>query len=245
MKLRYLQSDLLIAISSGIWIYLLLLLLGPFDVHDVSFSNRSYMMIGYGVIFSVSYYLAALIHTHLCKLTNLVERYQELLLIGLVFCGGFLPTFTYYKSEIILGESNLLSFLITMYAPLSFLLLSGIYFIRRKVKTRESSSKIILQGKGKHEVLQLALEDLIAIKSANNYIEVHYLVLGSKETKLLRQSLKNLRTQVPQLIQTHRSHLINPAHITFWKNRHTLNLQGVEVPVSEAFKEILIRRMNE
>ena len=240
MKIYSLQSDSIIAIVSGLWLYFMLLFLAPFDTHDVSFSNRSHMMLGYGVIFSLSYYLATLINLKLHRLTAIFEKNNGLVLLSLVFCGAFFPSYIYYKSDVILGESGLGTFFITMYAPLNALLLTVLHFIRRKVSRVKVSGKIILRGKGKQDELRLTFDDLIAVKSANNYVEVHYLELGMVKSKLLRQSLKNMGDQVPQLVRTHRSHLVNPSHITSWKDKQVLNIKGIEVPVSEGYRQCLL-----
>lgn len=239
MSILYLPAqERVFAFFSGLWIYLILVLLGPFDVHDVSITNRLTMMLGFGIIFSISY-LMAFWSTSLIQNVGQHKRVMtEYLMITMIFVLAFLPTFLYYKSDFIDGEYTVLPFFTNMYVPLNFLALSVLALLRKKwlIEKDEIETRVI-NGQGKYESLIVTLSDLIYVKSANNYIEVHYLQDGIMCRKLLRQKLKKVREDVPELIQTHRSYMINPDHLLGRSNKNTLQLTAAEIPLSERFQK--------
>lgn len=230
-------KEKIIALFSGLWIYLILVFLGPFDAHDVSITNRLSMMSGYGIIFSLTYLLASWLVAYLENLVRLKSVLLEGALVTLIFVLSLSPIFFYYKSDFIQGESDLISFFLTMYMPLSFLVLVVLVVIRSVwLKEKEESQNVVINGTGKYEALSLSIKDLIYVKSANNYVEVHYLERGEKRKKLLRQKLKCVKEDIPELLQTHRSYLINPKHFLGWGNANMLQLTSAEVPISDRFK---------
>ena len=94
-----------------------------------------------------------------------------------------------------------------------------------------------MTGENKRDVLRINLSDLVCVSSADNYVEVSYLIGGKLHKKLLRVTLKNIHPQVPSLLKTHRSFLINPSHFKDWKNANTIHLSQIEVPVSKNYKK--------
>ena len=226
-----------IALISGLWIYLILVMLGPFDVHDVRMTNRFTMMLGYGIIFSCCYLIAFWSTSFLAKIVEHKRVMTECLMIAMIFLLTFLPTFLYYKSDFIAGEYAIVPFFTNMYVPLSFLFLSVLALLRKKWLSEKGEIETrVINGQGKYESLTLALSDLIYVKSANNYIEVHYLQDGIMCRKLLRQKLKKVREDVPELVQTHRSYMINPDHLLGRSDKNTLQLTAAEIPLSERFQ---------
>ena len=94
-------------------------------------------------------------------------------------------------------------------------------------------------GKGKYDKLLIALEDLIFIKSADNYIEINYLINQNLHQKLIRLTLKEAKAEIDGLMQTHRSYLINPQHFLYQKDKKTIVLKHAEVPLSVNFQNAI------
>ena len=101
--------------------------------------------------------------------------------------------------------------------------------------------KIEIQGAGSYEGLRLHLSDLICIQSADNYVEVAYLVQGEVKKQLIRNKLSEVEANRPELIRTHRSFLVNPTHFIQWKtgNRKLFMMlsSDLEVPVSKTYQQ--------
>ncbi|MEL7221606.1 MAG: LytTR family DNA-binding domain-containing protein [Bacteroidota bacterium] len=89
-------------------------------------------------------------------------------------------------------------------------------------------------------MLKLSFEDLVAMEAANNYITVYYLRAGQLQKKLLRSSLRKMYESVPEMLQVHRSYLVNPEHFVEWKDGQTLVLTQLVVPVSQKHKANLL-----
>ena len=108
--------------------------------------------------------------------------------------------------------------------------------------------KIEIRGVGNFEGLRLQWKDLIYIQSSDNYVEVFFKEGDKLKTQLIRNKLSTIEEQLPELIRTHRSFLINPMHFNQWKtgNRKLfirLN-EGIEVPVSKTYQAGLKAAVN-
>lgn len=222
----------------GLWIVSFLVVFAPFDASDLSFKIRLMLMPGYGVITWLGYLV-------LIPFQNLVFNYKKSW--KLLHEIGFLTVFNlvalvgcylYYKTDAINGEYSLLRFTLGVYYPIFFIILPMIllsrWYVGRQVKNAQEV--LILYGENKLDVLKLQPDELVAVSSASNYVEVMYLQEGQLKKKLLRTSLKNIREQMPHLVQIHRSHVINTTHFKEWKNAQTIMLTQLELPVSKNFR---------
>lgn len=237
---KHTTYHLLLGVLIGLWIIIFLVLIAPFDVAEVSFSNRLKMMPTYGLLFALAYFI---VHFGLEKLLNRTSlnfwSIELTLLLGILMI-SIGPVFMYYRSNYIQGDYALNQFALKVYLPIYGLvlplLLVGRWLISHRLK---SSNKIIEVGKGKYDKLLIALEDLIFIKSADNYIEINYLVNQNLHQKLIRLTLKEAKAEIDGLIQTHRSYLINPQHFLYQKDKKTLVLKHAEVPLSVNFQNTI------
>ena len=123
-------------------------------------------------------------------------------------------------------------------------MLTSRWFFAKQSNTHVGKKKkITLSGSYSRDVLQIEPDDLICLVSANNYVEVNYLQEGKVKKKLLRSTTKKMHEKLPNLVRTHRSYLINPIHFVEWKNKKTIVLSHLEVPVSEKYKDDLTERI--
>lgn len=234
----------LIGILSGLWIYIFLVLVGPFDVAEVSFVNRLTMMSGYPIIFIMAYLSLKPLQNYVLKTGGGSRLKLELIAAGYIFSIMLLPTYMYYTSDFILGEFSFASFLFKMYVPLTFLILSILFVIRLLVVKSiqiQRARKVVIKGDSKYDMINLNFSDLIVVKSADNYIEVHYLENNELKTKLIRHSLKKAKENFPELLQTHRSYLVNPSHFISWDTRNSISLTGFKVPVSRTYRDDVLK----
>lgn len=155
----------------------------------------------------------------------------------------FFGSYLYYKSSIINGDYSFIKFALGVYTPiliiLLFILVLARWFLNTKVANAQGS-RIILTGENKRDFLQIHLENLVAVSSADNYVEIHYLKESTIQKKLLRNTLKNILDQEPKLLKVHRSHLINPYHFKEWKNASTVIVHEVEIPISKNYKQAIL-----
>lgn len=80
----------------------------------------------------------------------------------------------------------------------------------------KNEDEIEILSENKSDNLKLRSEDLVYIKSADNYIEVFFLSNNTIIKKLLRTTLKNIETQFvdhKNFIRCHRTSIVNGMHI--------------------------------
>ena len=244
------RAHLVLGLVISIWLVLFLVFIGPFDIAELPMKYRLELMPGYGVIFLVCYMLVVLLQNWIFQRVGKWNLLLELgiitLLYVLVLCGNFL----YYRSSWINGEMNFGQFLGLIYLPtllvISVLFLFGRWFISRKQTEMESnvepsnfSKKIILKGDNRSDVLQLGSKDLVCISSAQNYVEVFFLQNKVLQKKLLRTTLKKIAQDAPEMVQVHRSHLINPDHFVQWSGQNSIHVHELEIPVSKNYRDRL------
>ena len=237
-----------IAVFVAAWLVVLLVLIAPFDASDLSFEIRLQILPPYGLISLAGYMAIVPIQNWLFAKTqkwNLGQEVGILLLFNLLALFG---SFLYYKTAIINGTYDFYKFTFEVYYPIFFLLLPiiifGRWFLTKQARTPKKD-EILLSGENKYDLLKIKFSDLIAVSSADNYVEVTYLTNARIKKKLLRNTLKNIAMEIPDLVRVHRSHMINPAHFKEWKNGTTIILlDDFEVPVSKNYKQALLQFEN-
>jgi hypothetical protein len=118
--------------------------------------------------------------------------------------------------------------------------------------TRKSQQFIRLTGENQGEYLEMALQNLLYIVSADNYVIVYYLDNQNFKNKILRSSLKNVATQLeafPQCFRCHRTHLVNLDQVTsVLGNAQGYKLQLAHgdqlIPVSRALNDTIRARLD-
>jgi hypothetical protein len=115
---------------------------------------------------------------------------------------------------------------------------------RVRVAHREKSQEHLeLISDNRSDKLALESRDLILVKSAENYVELHYLSGESSNRKLLRATFKNIEDQLKpfsQMIRCHRTCIINLNHVIKLQREYGriyLRMSGIEedVPVSRQY----------
>lgn len=196
-------------------------------------------MLGYGLIFSISYFLADQLNAKILDLMGGGKMWSSASFVLIFFLFNFLPTYFYYKSDFIQGDYPFGTFLAQIYLP-TLLILIPLMLFGKWVLTKmipESSDKIIFKGENRQDVLQLHLNDLLYVQSAQNYVEFHYLENGEVCKKIIRSTLKKVQEEVPKLTRSHRFYLVNFDHFVCWKDKKSISLGLAVVPVSETYKK--------
>lgn len=234
------KHHLLVALVIAIWLVVFLVLIAPFDIAELPFSIRLEILPFYGVISFIGYIILVPLQNWAFKKLGSWTLLLEILVIVLFNIIVLIGSYFYYKSGIINGEYSFTKFTLEVYYPIFFIILPILLFARwflNKKAVNQDSDKIVLTGENKLDILQIKLSDLVCISSADNYVEVSYLIHNELHKKLLRITLKNIQPQVSSLLKVHRSYLINPTHFKDWKNANTIHLTQIEVPVSKNYKK--------
>jgi len=237
-----------LALFLSVWLATFLIFIAPFDLGTIPLNVRLVLVPPYGLIFLFSYIILIPIQNWLYRKNGRWNILLELLFITLFFLLTFSVTFFYYKSPVVNGDYSFSQFLSGIYLPI-FILLAAIIFLTRWLLTKlvppkVTSKTIILRGDNRSDQLQVNPDHIICISSAQNYVEVFFQIEGRIEKKLLRTTLKKMSTELPEMIQVQRSHIINPRHFTRWKDSSIAIVNTMEIPVSKNYKEGLVNYLN-
>ncbi len=155
--------------------------------------------------------------------------------------------------------SSYFEFIVDIGAVISFPIIGFIFYLRheflkhdfRKLKLTqpisETGKMVSLWSDSPKEVFSVQFDDLLYLKSDNNYVSVFYTVNQSVKEQLIRTSLKQLEKELdnPLLIRCHRSYIINLSKVVSCKNDgHALLLflTDLESPlrVSRSYKDTVL-----
>lgn len=122
--------------------------------------------------------------------------------------------------------------------------------VNRQMQTPEVSAalaeiaaptRVVLQGEGRKERLELLPEDILFIASSDNYVQVFFTAEGTIRSPLLRSSLKNIEQQLPassSFLRCHRLYVANLDRV----ERVSGNAQGLRLHLRGVAKAIPVSR---
>jgi hypothetical protein len=236
------KHHLQIGVFISIWLFIFAFFIRPFDDGTISFKNWLLISLGFSSIAFLCYGLLAIIQRGVYQKVakwNVGFEILSLVFFHLLF---LISTYLYYKSPILNGGYGFLEFLriIILKSALiitPIIVLARIYIIKF-IPIKEST--ISIRGENKLDILKIDRADLVCVSNAQNYVEIFFLQERQLKTKLIRSTLKKIQDDFDFLVQVHRSHLINPSHFIAWKNKDTISLTQMELPVSKNYKESLL-----
>ncbi len=240
---------LLIALGLAIWILVFLYFTEPLDVNEFSDSEKLIFLPAYGTLGALLYLISLPLQYWL------YNRFQKgwTILLEVIFLIVFIVISIiglrlFYLYIVVPNERNPYTFLYHLKSIMfpALITIFPIVFISRfgfgKYKQKKmEAKKIEIKGKGNYDCLKLLLEELICIQSSDNYIEVFYISKTVLKKSLIRNKLSVIANKFPELLQTHRSFIINPFHFQHWKvKKGKLSLllsHNIEVPVSKTYQK--------
>jgi hypothetical protein len=236
------KHHLLIGIFISIWLFIFAFFIRPFDDGTISFKMWLLISVGFSLIAFLCYGILAIIQKSMYQKVskwNVGFEIVSLIFFHLLFS---ISTYIYYKSPILNGGYDFFEFLriiILKSALIStpIIVLARIYSVKL-IPTKDEN--IIIRGENRLDILKIRKRDLVCVSNSQNYIEIFFIDGSQLKTKLIRSTLKKIQHDFDFLVQVHRSHLINPTHFKAWKNRDTISLTQIELPVSKNYKEHLL-----
>lgn len=125
------------------------------------------------------------------------------------------------------------------------------HFVRRNIKLEHDlanaeqlqSVPVVLQSDTQTDKIELLPDDIMMIKSADNYVDIYYKTAEKVEHKLLRNTLKNMQQALrdqPDFLRCHRTCIVNTSYIVNMTNSykgHRLKMLDMEeeIPVSRQY----------
>jgi hypothetical protein len=257
------RSILKSSVFIGVFVYLFLVIYQPFGSSNTPLSTTIWVFLGYGFSATIAtllaYKLSHLIlnnkpfYLHWSRAKHVVFLSTVLLIVGPLnygyFCWSFNQTYTlsgqlyFYKLAFLV---SLLPIVLLVFNKKNITTSSSDAVLNdtaanKTVSTPKNLSTLLtLTGKNQNEILTVNLQQLLFIKAADNYCECFYVKEGQLTQSLLRASLADLETQIPnsELMRCHRSYLVNPLLIKTYKG----NAQGYKLWFEQVNEVIPVSR---
>ncbi len=236
------KHNIVIGTFISVWCFIFAFFSKPFEHGTMDTQKWIYVSLGYSVITFFCYLLISYYQKYIYNKFKKWSLFLEISVYSIFYILFITITFTYYKSSIIEGTYDFKQYLYKIIANIFLILTPLLFFIRwyaLKLIPKQDD-EVTIHGENKLDILKLKQSDLICISNAQNYVEIFYLDNLILKSKLIRGSLKKMKTDLVFLLQVHRSHLINPSHFKSWKDSKTILLTQKELPVSKNYKNQLL-----
>jgi len=220
---------LIIAISLGIFLFLLFF--QPFQLRNPDFNNRLIILATFGAITMVLLSIFRIIIPSIFSKTFSEEKWtlKKEILIDFLFLSTNSVAFSFFARFVgrvpITFHIVIIIVIITLCAVAALVLVTEFHSLKKQLEDLspseseeedetglEEPAEIEFDSENKSEYFHLLTEQIIFIKSANNYIEVVYKSDDKVSKRLIRSTLKStedLLSKYPQMIRCHRSFIVN------------------------------------
>lgn len=258
------------ALIFGLFIFLFLTLFQPFGLNNYQSETKTLELAGYGLVTST----LLIFNTYLFSIVlpnwytekkwtvgkNILFTIWVLFMIGLGnllysnalrFVHLGLNGFVFYQGvTVLVGLIPItISTLIVYNKNLSNSIRMAVELNKNYPAQSVHSDELIqIPSRNKSEKIQLSLNDLLALKAVENYVEIYYSKETQLQKKVIRNTLKELEAHLKSqatIQRCHRSYLVNTEQI----QSVTGNAQGLilllhpdpilEIPVSRSFVDKL------
>lgn len=252
--LRSQKKQLLLALGIGTWVFLFLFFAEPFKIDRFSLSKKLVVLPLYGLIESTIIAISLVYQYWILKQRDRWAASHELTYAFIVVSVAWVCNYLFYVLFVTSGENT---YSVVDHARYHFLpalllvlpvLLAARFFFGAITSTRQVNETFTFEGSGLRDYLSIPTKNLLCVNAEGNYVKVQYLENDSVQRKMIRTNLSAYQSS-DALISTHRSYLVNPAHIKEY-NYHNRNLfltltGDVTVPVARSKKKGLVALIDE
>lgn len=258
----------------GAGIFLFVLFFQPFPLDALDFNDRLLYVTGFGIItFFLGIIVLAVVQIIFPKWLNLSEL-TSIPLIIVSICLLVLTGTAYSFYIRFVGNTNLnlyILFKIFLVCLLPIIILGILYknkslemiiddllqqkkAFEAKILEYDQNSEddmVDIESDNKKENFKIQFNDIVLIKSADNYIKIFYIKNNVIEMQMIRTTLKNVEIQLIsrlQFIRCHRTSIVNVNYVNKLVknyNGYSLDIMNIDekVPVSRQYlfviKEVL------
>ncbi|MBU8892268.1 MAG: LytTR family transcriptional regulator [Bacteroidales bacterium] len=232
-------NKLLISGLFGLFVFIFLSLFQPFGITEIV-DNKSVYLLGFGFVTSlamiISYILLPLLLPKLFDSNYWCIKKELIFILSNIFFITILNYEYYVIFDYDLTTEHSLIFFGLITASVGIFPVTFMVFIRemyltskskknalelsslieQKVKKVPENETITINTDTKADMLKLNLQDLLYIKSEDNYCKLYFKENNQVQNKLLRILLKNIEDQLkdyPEILRCHRSYIVNKNHI--------------------------------
>ena len=259
------QNRWLLSIATGIYVILFMNLYLPFNV-DRWYQNEtiplfiilsSFGFIGMIVLMISQLVIREILHIRAVKMYGIILWFLvELILLTLTMYfiyGNTSLEGSQRINEIVLIFRYTILVLIIPYAGVLFYLHTTQKGENIDVLLSASNHLVNILDENGELHIAVDLEKVLFMKSADNYVAVHFIKDGKVKKELVRTSLKRLETELDEfpIRRCHRSYMVNITKISVsMKNNQGLSLglkdyEEESIPVSKNYKAFFTRLMKQ
>lgn len=249
-------------VSVSLGIFLFLLFFQPFNIQNPDFNNQLIILATFGAITLVLLSIFRLVIPSIFSRAFSEERWtiSKEIIINLVFVIFNSVAFSFFARYVgripVTFHIVIIIVIISITAAAVLVVINRIYYLKQQLEllktetpakehvtplSEETEKEIELESENKTEYFKLPAGQLVLIKSASNYIEVHYLEDNKLHKKLIRNTLKSTEESLaayPEMIRCHRSCIVNKNHIRSLKR----NNEGLVLSLNHYPDEIHVSR---
>lgn len=260
------RKEVIWASLFGLFIFLFLLFFQPFGLQNYESEHKIWQLLSYGLITTASMLFSnavfRLLFPKWFSKSNWTVGKNILYTLWMFFLIGFANLlYSVYLSFLPLTLNGFLSYQgITLLIGSFPVIISTLILHQKRLKKALLEAKALNQSisientlndeflsipsKNKSEELNLKLNQLLFIKSVENYVEVHVESQNGPEKHILRNTLKEVENALeayPKIKRCHRSYLVNLKKVaSFSGNAQGLSLQlnstsREDIPVSRSY----------
>ncbi len=263
-KWNLLKRELTRLFFIGVGVFLFILFFQPFPLEALNYNNRLLYVTGFGIItFLLGFKVLVLFQFIFPKWFRVNE--WELMppfilsVVLLIFTVTAYSFYIRYVGNTVLTLYILFKIFLVCLLPIIILgilyknkslemIISVLqkqnkdYFKRMKeFEKNGSNEKIEIISENKFENFKVCYKDIIAIKSADNYIKVYIIRNNVVEMKIIRNTLKNIESQLikrREFIRCHRTSVVNVEYV----NKLVKNYSGYSLEINELKENIPVSR---
>ncbi len=248
------RNHFLIASILSFVVVFILVFLQPFGANNFNHPYKHLYFIGYGII-SIVVYLVVYLLSRLYYINFKRWKWSEELIFSFLYVTIAIIIAFFYTELMINKRSNFMifSFFIKWFRFIFLgfgIILSALsIFLRlyygkkkeeRKMHKSDNKEKVVVNSTLKKESFSVLPEDIVYIKSEDNYVNIYYIEEEELQKKVIRNTLSSLHKQLNHLIKVHRSYLINPIFIISIEGnaqKGSIHLKYIEekLPVSKTY----------
>jgi hypothetical protein len=271
------KKKFLTAFIFGNFVFLFLLLFQPFGIREWTVKNKALILAGFGAVTFVVVILNAFLIEQIIKnwfkeknwkvWKEIIWSVWNILLIGTLnllyahWSTNFpltFQTFLFYQwMTLIVGIIPVTIITLWNYNRLHKKNLEAALALTKVINSEPviqsaKHQQVILAGENAKENIELDLHQLLYMEAADNYIQVVWFN-GSVQKKMLRNTLKNIESQLTSqsfIFRCHRSYLVNLQKVISVSGNsqgYKLHLIGTDelVPVSRSLNEVIREKIEE
>ena len=256
---KILKFNLRTTFSISLGVFLFLLFFQPLKSQSSDFNNQLLILATLGAITLVLLSIVRIIIPSFFPKAFSANKWTLLkeIVLDFLFVASNSVAFVFFAKYVALVEITfhvvIIIVIISICAMVSYLVVVEFYELRKlvvKLSKRSSGKKEIknhdvreieFKSDNKSEYFHLFPEQIILIKSANNYIEVIYKLNDKVQKKLIRNTLKateNLLSEHKEMIRCHRSCIVNKNYI----QKINKSSDGLKLELFDYAQEIHVSR---